>query len=51
MPETEYDATSSNGSSNLDEAKSGSEEQKAREALAEASKILKSAMSGTQDTK
>ena len=48
MPETEYDATSSNGSSNLDEAKSGSEEQKAREALAEASKILKSAMSGSQ---
>tara|TARA_Y100000592_G_scaffold47925_1_gene76035 strand:- start:9434 stop:10258 length:825 start_codon:yes stop_codon:yes gene_type:complete len=48
MPETEYDATSSNGSSNLDEAKSGSEEQKAREALAEASKILQSAMSGSQ---
>ena len=48
MPETEYDATSSNGSSNLDEAKSGSEEQKAREALAEASKILQSAMFGLQ---
>ena len=48
MPETEYDATSSNGSSNLDEAKSGSEEQKAREALAEASKILQSVMSGSQ---
>ena len=48
MPETEYDATSSNGSSNLDEAKSGSEEQKAREALAEASKILQSAMAGLQ---
>ncbi len=48
MPETEYDATSSNGSSNLDEAKSGSEEQKAREALAEASKILQSAVSGSQ---
>ena len=48
MPETEYNPTSSNGSSNLDEAKSGSEEQKAREALAEASKILQSAMSGSQ---
>ena len=48
MPETEYDATSSNGSSNLDEAKSGSEEQKAREALAEASKILQSVMPGSQ---
>ena len=48
MPETEYDATSSNGSSNLDEAKAGSEEQKAREALAEASKILQSAMAGSQ---
>jgi hypothetical protein len=48
MPETEYDATSSNGSSNLDEAKSGSEEQKAREALAEASKILRSVMPGSQ---
>jgi len=48
MPETKYDATSSNGSSNLDEAKSGSEEQKAREALVEASKILQSAMAGSQ---
>lgn len=48
MPETDYDATSSNGSSYLDEAKSGSEEQKAREALAEASKILQSAVSGLQ---
>ena len=48
MPETEYDATSSNGSSNLDEAKSGSEEQKTREALAEASKILQSVMPGSQ---
>ena len=48
MPETEYDATSSNGSSNLDEAKSGSEEQKAREALMEAAKILQSAVTGSQ---
>ena len=46
MPETEYDATSSNGSSNLDEAKSGSEEQKAREALDYFSKILQGFMPG-----
>jgi len=48
MPETKYDNTSSNGSSNLDEAKSGSEEQKAREALAYASEILKGVMPGNQ---
>ncbi len=46
MPETEYDATSSNGSSNLDEAKSGSEEQKTREALDYFSKLLQGFMSG-----
>ena len=46
MPETEYDATSSNGSSNLDEAKSGSEEQKAREALDYLSNILQGFMTG-----
>ena len=48
MPDTEYDATSSNGSSNLDEAKSGSEEQKAREALDYFSKLLQGFMPGSE---
>ncbi len=44
MPETKYDPRSSNGSSNLDEAKSGSEEQKTREVLAKLSDDRKEAV-------
>jgi len=40
MPETKYDAQSSNGSSNLDEAKPGIEETKTREVLGKLSEIL-----------
>ena len=40
MPETEYDATSSNGSSNLNEAKPGLEETKTREVLGKLSEML-----------
>ena len=48
MPETKYDPRSSNGSSNLDEAKSGSEEQKTREVLAKLSDMMQGVMSGDQ---
>ena len=40
MPETKYDATSSNGSSNLNEAKPGLEETKTREVLGKLSEML-----------
>jgi hypothetical protein len=48
MPETEYDATSSNGSSNLNEAKPGLEEIKTREVLGKLSEILYGVKPGDQ---